>query len=68
MCSFIAYDFMSRINDTIEPLGYDVCVSMHTGGIMGMSTVMRNCPIIIDGITLHANLIVIHLREFDVIL
>ena len=52
---------MSRINGIIEPLGYDVYVFMPTRGMVDVDAIMRNCPIIIDGITMHANLIVIQL-------
>ena len=46
-CSFIAYDFVLRINDIVKPLEYDICVSMPAGGVVSVSTIIRNCPITI---------------------
>ena len=40
-CSFIANDFVSRINGIVELLGYDVRVSMPTGCVMSVSTIIR---------------------------
>ncbi|KAL2226543.1 UNVERIFIED_CONTAM: Transposon Tf2-12 polyprotein, partial [Sesamum indicum] len=34
----------------------------------GLNTVLRSCPIVVEGVTLYADLVVIDLREFDVIL
>ena len=59
---------MSRINGTIEPLGYDVYISMPAEGVVDVNKIMRNYPTIVDGITIHTNLIVILLKEFDVTL
>ena len=58
---------MLSIKGIVEPLGYDVCISMPAGGIVDVNTIMRNYPLIINGIIMHANLIVIQLREFNVI-
>ncbi|KAL2226696.1 UNVERIFIED_CONTAM: RNA-directed DNA polymerase [Sesamum indicum] len=33
-----------------------------------LNTVLRSCPIVVEGVTLYADLVVIDLREFDVIL
>ena len=52
----------------IEPLGYDIYVSMPVGGSIVVNTVIRACPIVLPSVTLYADLIVINLREFDVIL
>ncbi|KAL0355831.1 UNVERIFIED_CONTAM: hypothetical protein Sradi_4030000 [Sesamum radiatum] len=65
-CSFISHDFASRLHASIEPLGHDLCVSMPAGGVILVNTVVRSCPIVVEGVTLYADLIVINLREFDV--
>ncbi|KAL0412035.1 UNVERIFIED_CONTAM: hypothetical protein Slati_3793200 [Sesamum latifolium] len=65
-CSFISHDFASRVHASIEPLGHDLCVSMPAGGVILVNT--RSCPIVVEGVTLYADLIVINLIEFDVIL
>ncbi|KAK4388583.1 Retrovirus-related Pol polyprotein from transposon.6 [Sesamum angolense] len=51
-----------------ESLGHDLCVSMPAGGVMLVNTVVRSCPVVVEGITLYADLVVINLREFDIIL
>ncbi|KAL0288172.1 UNVERIFIED_CONTAM: hypothetical protein Sradi_7103800 [Sesamum radiatum] len=67
-CSFISHDFASRVHASIELLGYDLCVSMPAGGVILVNTVVRSCPIVVEGVTLYADLVVINFREFDVIL
>ena len=67
-CSFISYEFALKSHSTLEFLGYNMCVSMPTGGTVLVNMVIRACPIEIEGRTLHADLIVINLEEFDVIL
>ncbi|KAL0447298.1 UNVERIFIED_CONTAM: Transposon Ty3-I Gag-Pol polyprotein, partial [Sesamum latifolium] len=67
-CSFISHDFASRVHASIEPLGHDLCVSMPAGGVILANRVVRSCPVVVEGVTLYADLVVINLREFDVIL
>ncbi|KAK4395955.1 Transposon Ty3-G Gag-Pol polyprotein [Sesamum angolense] len=67
-CSFISHDFASRVHASIESLGHDLCVSMPAGGVILVNTVVRSCPVIVEGVTLYANLVVINLIEFDIIL
>ncbi|KAL0368014.1 UNVERIFIED_CONTAM: hypothetical protein Scaly_1020300 [Sesamum calycinum] len=67
-CSFISHDFASHVHASIESLGHDLCVSMHAGGVMLVNTVVRSSPVVVEGVTLYADLVVINLREFDVIL
>ncbi|KAL0298595.1 UNVERIFIED_CONTAM: hypothetical protein Sradi_6519300 [Sesamum radiatum] len=67
-CSFVSHDFASRVHASIESLGHDLCVSMPAGGVILVNTVVRSCPIVVEGVTLYADLIVINLREFDIIL
>ncbi|KAK4383099.1 Retrovirus-related Pol polyprotein from transposon [Sesamum angolense] len=67
-CSFISHDFASRVHASIELLGHALCVSMSAGGVILINTVVRSCPIVVEGVILYAALVVINLREFDVIL
>ncbi|KAK4392374.1 hypothetical protein Sango_2015200 [Sesamum angolense] len=67
-CSFISHDFVSRVHASIELLGHDLCVSMPAGGFILVNTLVRSCSILVEGVTLYADLVVINLREFDVIL
>ncbi|KAK4397686.1 hypothetical protein Sango_1244100 [Sesamum angolense] len=67
-CSFISHDFASRVHASIKSLGHDLCVSMPAGGVMLVNTVVRSCPVVVEGVTIYVDLVVINLREFDVIL
>ncbi|KAL0449665.1 UNVERIFIED_CONTAM: hypothetical protein Slati_1522900 [Sesamum latifolium] len=53
---------------SIEPLGHDLCVSMPAVGVILANRVVRSCPVVVEGVTLYADLVVIDLKEFDVIL
>ncbi|KAL2240185.1 UNVERIFIED_CONTAM: Retrovirus-related Pol polyprotein from transposon [Sesamum indicum] len=66
--SFISRDFASHVHAKIEPFGHDLHVSMPAGGFVLVNTVVRSCPIVMEGVTLYADLVVIDLRKFDVIL
>ncbi|KAL2243791.1 UNVERIFIED_CONTAM: Retrovirus-related Pol polyprotein from transposon [Sesamum indicum] len=67
-CSFISRDFASHVHAKIEPFGHDLHICMPAGGFVLVNTVVRSCPIVVEGVTLYADLVVIDLREFDVIL
>ncbi|KAL2251426.1 UNVERIFIED_CONTAM: Transposon Ty3-G Gag-Pol polyprotein, partial [Sesamum indicum] len=67
-CSFISRDLASHVHAKIEPFGHDLYVSMPVGGFVLVNTVVRSCPIVVEGVTLYADLVVIDLKEFDVIL
>ncbi|KAL2240852.1 UNVERIFIED_CONTAM: Transposon Ty3-I Gag-Pol polyprotein, partial [Sesamum indicum] len=67
-CSFISRDFASHVHAKIEPFGHDLHVSMPAGGFVLVNTMVRSCPVVVEGVTLYADLVVIDLREFDVIL
>ena len=66
--SFISYEFALKSHSTIEPLGRNLGVSMPAGGTIIVNMVVRACPIEVESKTLHADLVVINLKEFDVIL
>ncbi|KAL0331695.1 UNVERIFIED_CONTAM: hypothetical protein Sangu_1715000 [Sesamum angustifolium] len=65
---FISHDFASRVHANIKPLGHNLCVSMSAGGVILVNTVVKSCPTVVDGVTLHADLVLINLKEFDVTL
>ncbi|XP_048228301.1 uncharacterized protein LOC125369566 [Ricinus communis] len=67
-CSFISCDFALKMHCAIESLGHDICVSMPAGGVIMVNTVVRACSVMICGTNMSVDLIVINLRDFDVIL
>ena len=67
-CSFISYEFTLRVHSDITSLGYDIYVSMPTGDVIVVNTVVKDCVVDMGEISLKVNLVVINLRDFDVIL
>ena len=67
-CSFMSYEFALRVHGIIEPLERSLCVFMPAGGMVVVNSVVKVCPILVDDEILYANLVVIKLDEFDVIL
>ncbi|XP_048228253.1 uncharacterized protein LOC125369527 [Ricinus communis] len=67
-CSFISYEFALKNHNDIETLGYNIYVSMPVGGTVIVDKVVKTCLVIINGNTLYADLVVIKLKEFDIIL
>ncbi|XP_048228247.1 uncharacterized protein LOC125369521 [Ricinus communis] len=66
--SFISYEFALKNHNDIETLGYNICVSMPAGVTVIVDKIVKTCPVIINGNTLYADLVVIKLKEFDFIL
>ncbi|KAL2232343.1 UNVERIFIED_CONTAM: Retrovirus-related Pol polyprotein from transposon [Sesamum indicum] len=66
-CSFISRDFASHVHAKIEPFGHDLHVSMPAGGFVLVNTVVRSWPVVVEGVTLYADLVVIDLREFVIL-
>ena len=67
-CSFVFSEFVFRVHDNIESLECSLYVSMPAGGIVVVNSIVRACPIKVGDELLYADLIVIKLKEFDVIL
>ena len=66
--SFISLGMASRLCKKHEPLGFDLNVSTPLGEIVRVNNICRDCLVYIDKAELEANLILLPLREFDVIL
>ncbi|XP_048235705.1 uncharacterized protein LOC125371214 [Ricinus communis] len=60
--------FALRMHCGIESLGYDICALMPARGVMMVNTIVRTCSVMICGTNMSVDLIVINLRDFDVIL
>ena len=67
-CSFISHEFALSVHSDISSLGYDICVSMPAGDVMVVNTVLKDCVVIMGDVSLEVNLVVIKLKDFDVIL
>ena len=68
ICSFIAYEFALRVHSDITSLGYDIYISMPVGDVIVVNTVVKDCVVVMGEISLKVNLMVINLRNFNVIL
>ena len=67
-CSFISHEFALRVYSDISSLGYDIYVSMPTGDVVLVNTVVKDCVVVMGDVFLKVNLVLINLRDFDVIL
>ncbi|GAV88988.1 RVP_2 domain-containing protein [Cephalotus follicularis] len=66
--SFIASRFASCLNVFPDDMPYVLDVSTPTGGSMCTDSVYRDCEISMAGVTVYADLIVLPIHDFDVIL
>ncbi|GAV79005.1 RVP_2 domain-containing protein [Cephalotus follicularis] len=66
--SFISARFASCLDVTPDCMTYMLYVSTPTGTSMYTDSVYRSCEMSIEGISLYADLIVLPIRDFDVIL
>ncbi|GAV66987.1 RVP_2 domain-containing protein [Cephalotus follicularis] len=66
--SFISARFASCLDVTPDCLSYTLDVSRSTGTSMYTDSVYRSCEMSMGGIPLYADLIILPIREFDVIL
>ena len=67
-CSFISYEFALRVHSDITSLGYDIYVSMLADDVVLVNTIVKDCVVVMGDVSLKVNLVVINLRDFDVIL
>ena len=56
------------MHGNITSLGYDICVCMPAGDVVLVNTVVKDCVVVMGDVSLKFNLVVINLRDFDVIL
>ena len=66
--SFISWDMASHLHKTHEHLGYNLNVSTPLGGDISVDRVYKDCLVWVDKAELYADLILLPLRDFDVIL
>ncbi|XP_038988015.1 uncharacterized protein LOC120112523 [Phoenix dactylifera] len=66
--SFISSTYVHKHDIFCSPLERELCVSTPAGGKMITSLICKSCPVIVEGRDLKADLIVMDLHEFDLIL
>ena len=66
--SFISVKFIAQVNIEIQPIDCSMVVSLPTGDSLIADRVYMGCRVIIEGYEFMANLVLLDIQDFDVIL
>ena len=66
--SFISAKFIAQVNIEIQPIDCSMVVSLPTGDSLIADRVYMGCKVIIEGHEFRANLVLLDIQDFDVIL
>ena len=66
--SFISAKFIAQVNIEIQPIDCSMVVSLPTGDSLIADRVYMGCRVIIEGHEFMANLVLLNIQDFDVIL
>ena len=66
--SFISAKFIAQVNIEIQPIDCSMVVSLPTGDLLIADRVYMGCRVIIEGHEFRANLVLLDIQNFDVIL
>ena len=66
--SFISAKFIAQVNIEIQPIDCSMVVSLPTGDSLIANRVYMGCRVIIEGHEFRANLVLLDIQDFDVIL
>ena len=66
--SFISTKFIAQVNIEIQPIDCSMVVSLPTGDSLIADRVYMRCRVIIEGHEFRANLVLLDIQDFDVIL
>ena len=66
--SFISMKFITQVNLEIQPIDCSMVVSLPTGDSLIADRVYMGCRVIIEGYEFRANLVLLDIQDFDVIL
>uniref|UniRef100_A0A2N9HUA0 CCHC-type domain-containing protein n=1 Tax=Fagus sylvatica TaxID=28930 RepID=A0A2N9HUA0_FAGSY len=66
--SFISHGFARRLNMIPETLDFELSVDTPSGHVMCTDKVYKSCNVLVSGRELEANLVLLDMYEFDVIL
>ena len=66
--SFISAKFIAQVNIEIQPIDCSMVVSLPTGDSLISDRVYMGCRVIIEGHEFRANLVLLDIQDFDVIL
>ncbi|KAL0539601.1 hypothetical protein IC582_023817 [Cucumis melo] len=68
MHSFVSSIFLTKLNRMIEPLFEGLSIYTLVGDILLVNEVLRNCEVLVEGLSMLADLLPLELQMLDVIL
>ncbi|TYK01102.1 reverse transcriptase [Cucumis melo var. makuwa] len=66
--SFVSSIFLTKLNRMLEPLSEELAIYTPVGGVLFVNEVLRNCEVLVEGISLLVDLLPLELQRLDVIL
>ncbi|KAA0067812.1 reverse transcriptase [Cucumis melo var. makuwa] len=66
--SFVSSIFLTKLNRMLEPLSEGLAIYTPVGDVLLVNEVLRNCKILVEGISLLVDLLPLELQRLDVIL
>ncbi|KAL0558863.1 hypothetical protein IC582_003445 [Cucumis melo] len=68
MHSFVSSIFLTKLNRMLEPLSEGLAIYTPVGDVLLVNEVLRNCEVLVEGISMLVDLIPLELHRLDVIL
>ncbi|TYJ98703.1 reverse transcriptase [Cucumis melo var. makuwa] len=68
MHSFVSSIFLTKLNRMLEPLSEGLAIYTPVGDVLLVNEVLRNCEVLVEGISLLVDLLLLVLQRLDVIL
>ncbi|KAA0060440.1 retrotransposon protein [Cucumis melo var. makuwa] len=66
--SFVSSIFLTKLNRMLEPLSEGLAIYTPVGDVLLVNEVLRNCEVLVEGISLLVDLLPLELQRLDVIL
>ncbi|KAA0061889.1 DNA/RNA polymerases superfamily protein [Cucumis melo var. makuwa] len=66
--SFVSSIFLTKLNSMLEPLSEGLAIYTPVGDVLLVNEVLRNCEVLVEGISLLVDLLPLELQRLDVIL
>ncbi|KAA0060864.1 retrotransposon protein, putative, Ty3-gypsy sub-class [Cucumis melo var. makuwa] len=66
--SFVSSIFLTKLNRILEPLSEGLAIYTPVGDVLLVNEVLRNCEVLVEGISLLVDLLPLELQRLDVIL
>ncbi|KAL0537632.1 hypothetical protein IC582_026615 [Cucumis melo] len=67
MHSFLSSIFLTKLNRMLEPLSYGLAIYTPVGDVLLVNEVLRNCEILVEGISLLVDLLPLELQRKEVV-